>query len=196
MPLSIRLATPDDAAALLAIYEPIVRRTATSFELEPPTVSVMAQRIADYLTHAPWLVCERDSAVVGYAYASKHRERAAYQWTVEVSAYVHPAAQRQGIGRALYTSLCSLLRLQGFFNACAVITLPNFQSVTFHESLGFQPIGVMRHVGYKLGRWHDVGWWQLLLQPAVQAPSPLQPLAALIGTPPWHAALEAGVPPG
>ena len=173
---TIRLARPDDGAAVAAIYEPHVRASATSFELEPPTADAMRGRITSYLTHAPWLVCERDGEVAGYAYASKHRERLAYQWDVEVSVYVHERARRLGVGRGLYTSLFRLLVLQGFCNAYAGITLPNPDSVRLHESMGFTPVGVYSGAGYKLGAWHDVGWWQLALQPRADNPVAPRPL--------------------
>src|SRR5579862_9520011 len=146
--MTIRLAEPDDSAAVAAIYEPHVRASATSFELDPPTADAMRARIAAYLEHAPWLVCERDGGVAGYAYASKHRERLAYQWDVEVSVYVHERARRLGIGRGLYASLLKLLVLQGFFNAYAGITLPNRDSVALHESMGFTPVGVYSGAGF------------------------------------------------
>ena len=125
MTAMIRLATLDDASGVQAIYAPIVRETAISFELEPPTVAEMEQRIVKTLEHLPWLVCERRGNILGYVYASQHRTRAAYQWSVDVSVYVHPNARRLGVGQALYRSLFALLALQGFYNAYAGITLPN-----------------------------------------------------------------------
>ena len=172
MSATIRPATPEDAAAILAIYAPIVRETAISFEVEPPTLAEMAERIAQTLRHLPWLVCDRQGEVLGYVYASTHRARAAYQWSVDVTVYIQQEARRTGIGRALYTALFELLAGQVFFQCFAGITLPNPASVGLHESLGFQPIGVYRSVGYKLGAWHDVGWWQRDLQPGQRSPVP------------------------
>ena len=114
MPISLRRASADDAAEMLSIYAPIVRDSPTSFETEPPTLSEMQRRIATTLEYAPWLVCANANRVLGYAYASKHRERVAYQWSVDVSVYIDPAQRRSGIGRALYTMLLQILRLQGF----------------------------------------------------------------------------------
>lgn len=177
----IRLATPQDASAIQAIYAPYVRDTAISFEMVPPTVIEMAERIEKGLTFFPWLVCEREQGeIIGYVYASKHRERAAYQWGVDVTVYVHAAAQRGGVGRGLYSSLFALLRLQGFYNAYAGIALPNEPSVRLHESLGFVPIGIYHQTGYKLGRWHDVGWWELALQPHTENPLPPRPLPDIL----------------
>lgn len=161
----IRLAKAADADAIAKIYQPIVSGTAISFELEVPTVAEVERRIVSIASFAPWLVyASLDDQVLGYAYASKHRERAAYQWSVDVAVYIDETHRRQGIGRKLYTALSALLRVQGFYAAHAGITLPNAGSVALHESLGFRPIGVYRGVGYKLGKWHDVGWWQLSLR--------------------------------
>jgi phosphinothricin acetyltransferase len=193
MNTTIRLATVRDAEALLAIYAPIVAETTISFELEPPTPEEMQRRIEYTLPQYPWLVCEAAGELLGYVYASKHRERAAYQWSVDVSAYTHTRARRSGIGRALYTSLFALLRLQGFYNAYAGITLPNQASVGLHEALGFRPVGVYVTVGYKLGGWHDVGWWQLALHEHAGPPHPPTPFAALPRDAAWEAALEAGL---
>lgn len=188
----IRLARVEDAADIVVIYDPIVRHTAISFELEPPTVPLMQQRIVATLTQFPWLVYQRQGKVMGYVYASQHRSRAAYQWSVDVSVYIHPASRRTGVGRALYTALFRLLTLQGFYNAYAGITLPNAASVSLHEALGFEPVGAYRKVGYKLGAWHDVGWWQLRLRTDAAPVAPI-PLASLQqDTTPWQAALAAG----
>src|SRR4029079_16629726 len=119
----------------------------------------------------------RGNVILVCACASKHRERAAYQWSVDVSVYIHERARRQGVGRALYTSLFALLRLQGFYSAHAGISLPNRASVGLHEALVFQPVGVYRSVGYKRGAWHDVGWWQLALRERTGTPDPPRSLA-------------------
>jgi L-amino acid N-acyltransferase YncA len=171
MPPTIRLATERDAEPMLAIYAPIVRETIISFEVEPPTPDEMRRRIRDTLAELPWLVWDDEGKVLGYAYASRHRARAAYQWCVDVSVYVHPLARRGGIARALYQALFEILRRQGYVNAYAGIALPNPASVGFHEAMGFQPVGVYRGVGYKLGAWHDVGWWHLLLQKRPDSPA-------------------------
>jgi L-amino acid N-acyltransferase YncA len=138
--ITIRLATPADTTPILAIYTPIVQETVISFELEPPTLDEMAQRISQTLLRWPWLVAEDSSGLVGYAYASQHRTRTAYQWSVDVSAYVRPDLHRRGIGRALYAVLLRLLPLQGYYNAYAGIALPNPASVGLHEAMGFRPV--------------------------------------------------------
>jgi L-amino acid N-acyltransferase YncA len=171
----IRVATPRDARAVHEIYAPVVRDTVISFELEPPTVAEMERRIAATLAAFPWLVWEEGGRVAGYVYASRHKERAAYQWSVDVTAYVHPDFRRRGVGKALYLELLRVLRMQGFFTAYGGITLPNAASVALHESVGFSPFAVYRGVGYKFGRWHDVGWWQCRL--AELAAEPVAPRA-------------------
>jgi phosphinothricin acetyltransferase len=189
----IRLATAHDAAQIQAIYAPNVRDTAISFERVPPTVDDMRQRIVQTVEHFPWLVCDRQGIIQGYAYASAHRTRAAYQWSVDVSVYVHSQARRTGVGQAVYRSLFALLELQGFYNAYAGITLPNPASVSLHESLGFQPVGVYRQVGYKLGAWHDVGWWQLVLRQHAASPTPPATLQRLRMSSTWETALATGL---
>jgi L-amino acid N-acyltransferase YncA len=191
---TMRVALPDDAEAILAIYTPIVRETAISFEVEPPTCGEMQERIATTLRHLPWLVGERQGEVLGYVYASPHRARAAYQWSVDVSVYIHTQARRSGMGRALYHALFALLSLQGLYQCFAGITLPNPASVGLHEALGFQPVGVYQAVGYKLGGWHDVGWWQRALQPRPSLPTPPTAFGVLRQTSTaWEAALDAGM---
>jgi phosphinothricin acetyltransferase len=176
---AIRLATDADAAAVQAIYAPYVRETAISFETEPPTVDEIRRRIATVLEWAPWLVCGRDGAVVGYAYAGRFHARAAYQWTVEVTVYVDRAHRRAGVGRALYEALLEALRFQGFRTAVGIIAVPNPASVGLHERLGFRRDGLLAAVGHKHGRWHDVGWWTLVLQPLPDPPPPPRAWASL-----------------
>lgn len=191
---TIRLATEKDTEQILAIYAPLVYHTNRSFEIEPPTLPEMAQRIARTLERMPWLSCEIDGAVAGYAYANPHRLRAAYQWSVEVSVYVAEAHLRQGIARALYSSLFALLRLQGFYNAYAGIALPNRPAISLHQSLGFKPVGTYEAVTYKAGSWHDVAWWQLSLQAHSSTPTPPASFAATRQSEGWSAALASGLP--
>lgn len=187
---AVRLARPDDAAGLLDIYAPIVRDTAISFELEPPTVADFRGRIERTLAHAPWLVLD-DGGLQGYAYATRFRDRPAYQWTVETTVYVRDSARRRGVGRALMAALLRCLELQGFATALAVIALPNDASVRLHERLGFRSIGVFHRVGFKFGRWHDTGWWERPLREDAGAPPPPRPIEALLGTPAWDRAISS-----
>ena len=171
--MDIRLATLADAPAIAAIYRPYVEGTVISFELAAPPEGVMRERMARVLTRLPWLVCEEHGEPAGYAYASPHHDRAAYQWSVDVSVYLRQGMQRRGLGRALYSELFTLLVQQGYYTAFAGISLPNAASVGLHESFGFEPVGVYRNAGFKFGAWHDVGWWQ----------KPLRNYAAPIASP-------------
>jgi len=159
----IRMATTQDAAQILDIYAPFIENTVTSFELEVPTILEFSKRIEKYLLEAPWLVCEEDNQVIGYAYASPHRGRAAYQWNREVSVYVHKDHYRKGIARILYDALFQLLRVQGYGNALAGIVQPNEASERFHKSMGFQKVGTYKRIGFKLGAWRDVTWYDKFL---------------------------------
>ena len=163
--IRIRPAVEEDAAAVARVYAPYVEQTAISFEETTPAADEMAARIKKCRTRWEWLVAEIDGQVAGYAYGSQHRERSAYRWSVEVSAYVDRQHHRQGIGRALYEPLLAALADKGFCNAFAGITLPNEPSVGLHTAMGFLPIGTFRSIGWKFGRWHDVAWFQRTLRP-------------------------------
>jgi L-amino acid N-acyltransferase YncA len=167
----IRLATPEDAARIQAIYAPYCESTVISFEEEPPTVEEIRSRMDQAGERYPWLVAEEDGVVTGYAYAAPHRARAAYRWSCDVSIYLEHGARGKGTGRALYMELLPLLARQGFVNAHAGIALPNAASVALHESSGFTQVALYPHVGWKLGQWWDVGWWQLALaSPSTETP--------------------------
>jgi L-amino acid N-acyltransferase YncA len=169
----IRHADPElDAAACAAIYEPYVRGTVISFEEHPPDAAELSRRIEAISSRYPWLVAEDGGTVTGYAYASQHKDRAAYRWAADVAVYVTRGAQRRGIGRNLYETLFELLVAQGIRLVCAGITLPNQASVALHEAVGFERVGVYRRIGWKAGAWHDVGWWQRELVPPGSGPPP------------------------
>ena len=171
--MSLRLARAEDAEAIAAIYGPIVAGTAISFELAPPSPPEMRSRIESTLQRLPWLVSlDGRGRVNAYAYASRHRERAAYQWSVDTTVYVRQDSRGRGIGRDLYLALFEELVNLGYYQAFAGIALPNAPSVALHEAVGFKPLGVYRNVGFKLGRWHDVGWWQRTLQEPLGEPQP------------------------
>jgi L-amino acid N-acyltransferase YncA len=190
--VGIRFAEELDAAAIQAIYAPYCESSAVSFETKAPSVEEIVQRIHKISGQFPWIVGERDRRVIGYAYGSRHSERAAYQWSVDATVYVSPSAQRTGLGRALYTSLFRILALQGYYKAYAGITLPNSASVGLHEAMGFKPVGVYRGVGYKLGRWHDVGWWELSLRPESDEPPAPRSIQEIRCSRAVEEALEAG----
>src|SRR5205823_14506191 len=135
---------------------PSCESTAVSFEVVAPSTEEIADRIRTISAHFPWLVLDDNGIIAGYAYASRHRDRAAYGWSVDTAVYVSSSHRRCGVGRALYTTLFQLLRLQGYFKAYAGITLPNRASTGLHEAVGFKLVAVYRGVGYKHGVWHDV----------------------------------------
>jgi phosphinothricin acetyltransferase len=163
--LLIRDAEPErDAAACAAIYAPSVTTGVASLEERAPEPREFVDRMRIIQLTYPWLVAEIDGRVAGYAYASRHRERASYRWSADVTVYISADHHRRGVGRALYQALFGLLVRQGVHQACAGITLPNDASVRLHESLGFQPVGVYRNIAYKFGSWWSVGWWQKTLQ--------------------------------
>jgi phosphinothricin acetyltransferase len=169
---TIRLATRADAAAIAAIYAPYCESTVVSFEEIAPSAEEMARRIASVGATRPWIVLEQDSGVIGYAYASAHRK---------------------GAGRALYTTLFALLHRLGYRQATAGITMPNPASVALHMAFGFAPVGVYRDIGYKMGAWHDVGWYQAEIQPAAERPAEPRPICEIVNTPEWYGAFERGL---
>ena len=164
-----------DATACAAIYAPSVTHGVASLEEVAPDAAELGRRIVEVTARYPWLVAELDGVVAGYAYAGQHRVRASYRWSADVTVYVSAAHHRRGVGRALYTQLFTLLAQQGYYEACAGITLPNAASVALHESLGFRPVGVYRNIAFKFGAWRDVGWWQKTLREHVSNAPPAEP---------------------
>ncbi len=170
----IRVARATDAASILEIYAPYIVNTSFTFETEVPSIEAFAGRISSYLESWPWLVFEISGTIAGYAYATRHRERTAYQWCVESSVYIHDDFQKAGIATALYETLLEILQYQRLRNVYAGINLPNERSVTFHEKCGFEWFANYKNVGYKLGQWKTVGWWQKQLNE--YSKEPLAPL--------------------
>lgn len=178
----LRAATVDDAEAIAAVYAPYVRDTSISFELEPPSSDELVRRMLSE-PRLPWLVATRGEQVTGYAYASRHRSRAAYRWAVEVSVYLTPSEQGRGTARRLYEALFAELAALGYVSAYAGITQPNPASTRLHAGLGFTPVGVFRDVGFK-GGWHDVAWWQRALSPPPGQPQEPRPWTGTFGSSP------------
>ena len=170
--MKIRPANENDAKGILDIYAPYISDTSYTFESEVPSVSEFAARITSYLERWPWLVCEAEGKIAGYAYASRYRERIGYQWSIECSVYVHDDYLGKGVGFALYKPLFEILKEQGYRNVYAVINLPNERSVRFHEKFGFSYLTTYKNVGYKLGKWKNVGWWQLIINEYSHEPAP------------------------
>lgn len=165
-----------DAARLLEVYAPYVTNTAVTFEYEVPTPEEFGARVRAISADYPYLVCEADGVVRGYAYAHRQMERAAYQWNAELSIYLAREARGAGLGTSLYGALLALLERMGVRNAYGGVTLPNAASQRLHEKLGFALSGVWRHSGYKLGAWRDVGWFErpLGVAEADAKPAPLR----------------------
>lgn len=192
----LRLARPEDAAAIRDIYAPFVRETPATFTLEPPSVSELREKIRATREgdEYPWYVAEEapaghqtqsgdgsesEGSVVGYAYATPVRDRPAYRWSVETSIYVDPDHHRGGVGRRLYDRLFDTLRRQGYVSAYAVLGLPNPESEAFHEAYGFDHLADFPAAGYKLGAWRDVGWHRLELRTPPEDPDPPRPVSAV-----------------
>jgi phosphinothricin acetyltransferase len=188
---TIRLATAGDSDAILEIYAPYIRDTAISFETEVPTRGAFRQRVVSILEHYPYLVCEENGSIVGFAYASSYRERAAYRYDVSVSIYLRHDCQSRGVGSGLYDVLLDLLRRQGYYMAVSGITLPNEKSLRLHLRHGFREVGVTHNVGYKLGKWHDVLWMEKAIGDYAAEPGPIR-RSARFGrvqrTRPWSSA--------
>jgi L-amino acid N-acyltransferase YncA len=170
----IRSALSSDAERVLGIYREFVTQSAVTFETDPPDVDEMRARIQTALGGYAWLVFEEAPNILGYAYANRFHIRPAYRWSVEVSVYLGPRSQGKGIGRSLLDSLLDALVVRGYVNAFAGIALPNPASIRLFESRGFEQIALQKQVGFKLGRWHDVGWWQLRLAPATVPPPTIE----------------------
>ncbi|MCW6532449.1 MULTISPECIES: GNAT family N-acetyltransferase [Sphingomonas] len=172
--IAIRPARPEDAAAIAAIYAPYVLSGTVSFETDAPDARAMRARMSASDGLYPWLVATSgeggDAPVVAYAYAGRFRDRPAYRYVVESSIYVAGAVRGNGVGRLLYEALIDTLRAQGFTQAIGVISLPNDGSISLHEAVGFRRAGVYREIGYKQGRWIDVGFWQCELNDSVVPP--------------------------
>lgn len=166
-----------DAAACAAVYAPYVEGAGTSFEERPPPAGELAERIERVSARHPWIVAERGGRVIGFAYATSHRERPAYRWAAETSVYVAATEQRRGVGRELYEALLELLTRQGLYVACAGVTMPNEASVALHKAVGFELVGTYRRIGFKAGAWRDVTWWQrFLAEPGDGTPAePVEP---------------------
>jgi phosphinothricin acetyltransferase len=165
--ITIRPAVASDAVGHLAIYGPIVENTSISFELTPPTEDEIAARIISSNKKHRWLTADAEGIIAGYAYGNTHRARAAYDYSVEVSVFVHTDFRGQGLGRKLYRQLFDELSALGYYNAFAGVTLPNDASIALHESVGFQHIGTFPNIGFKFGTWCDTGWFHKQLKDGV-----------------------------
>ena len=192
MDASIRVATPSDAAAVRDIYAPFCESSAVTFEETPPTEAEMAERITSTLEEHPWLVCEIDGEVAGYAYAGPLRKRRAYQWVAELSVYIADFARRSGVGEALYESLFAVLERQGIRDGYAVTTLPNPATVGFHERLGFERLVDFPAMGYVENGWQDVAWWRYPIAEKSADPNQTRPFPSVREDDDFDELLEVG----
>jgi len=151
----IRLAEIEDARGILEIYAPYVSNTSLTLTSKIPTLEQVVQTMLDVKKHYPYLVCSKQDEVVGFAYAYRLSPHEAYSWNADLAIYIDPQFQNKGIATALYTALFQILKLQGFCNLYAVITIPNDASVALHQHFGFKELMVLKRSGFKLGRWHD-----------------------------------------
>ena len=161
--MTIRDARRSDVPAMLAIYAPFVEHTAVSFEYDVPTEAEFARRLEEHQAAFPWLVCEENGRVMGYAFAGRAFERAAYGWNAEISCYLAPELRGRGVGRRLYARIEEILTRLGYYKLFAVVTSANAPSVAFHHALGFRDAACFRNVGYKQGGWYDVLWLEKTL---------------------------------
>ncbi|MBA4409338.1 MAG: N-acetyltransferase family protein [Bacteroidota bacterium] len=194
MNATIRLAEQRDVPGILEIYTPFILHTAVTFEETVPDQESFWERIRGIMDELPFLVCEIDGRIAGYAYASDYRYRASYRWTKEVSVYVHPDFHRKKVAYALYTSLHEMVCYQGIANLLAIITMPNDSSVGFHEFFGYRKCGEFTKVGFKLNQWQNVGWFELFIQDETQAPKDqILRLNEIIGLPAFQEAIQKGL---
>jgi phosphinothricin acetyltransferase len=194
MKATIRLAEQRDVPGILEIYAPFIIDTSVTFEETVPDEESFWERIQGIMAELPFLVCEIDGRIAGYAYASGYRSRASYRWSKEVSVYIHPDFQRKRIAHALYTSLHEMVRFQGIANLLAIITMPNEPSVAFHEYFGYRKCAEFRNVGYKMGQWQNVGWFELFIQDENEAPKErILPLDEITGLPVFQEAIRKGL---
>ena len=177
--MNIRTATPADAPQLLHIYAPYVENTSITFEYEIPSVENFSERVRHTLEKYPYLVAEENGVILGYAYASAFKQRAAYDWSVETSIYIREDAGRKGIGTALYKALEKALALQNICNLCACIAYPNPASVSFHESFGYKTVAHFHSSGFKQNAWSDMIWMEKELCPHTIPPQPFIPFPEL-----------------
>ncbi|HLN71986.1 MAG TPA: GNAT family N-acetyltransferase [Prolixibacteraceae bacterium] len=190
----IRLAEERDVKGILEIYIPFILDTTVTFEETVPDEASFWKRMQDIMEELPFLVCEIDGRIAGYAYASGYRSRASYRWTKEVSVYIHPDFYRKKIGHALYTTLNEMVRYQGVANLLAIITMPNESSVAFHEHAGYTKCAEFSKVGYKMNQWLNVGWFELFLQDESLAPKErILPLKEIVNLPIFEEAIQKGL---
>lgn len=179
--MTVRFARAEDAPALLSVYAQYID-TPVTLETELPSAAEFRARVEEISSFYPYLVLEEEGKIVGYAYAHRQMERAAYGWNAELSVYLDGAHLSRGIGKKLYSALMEICALQGIKTVYAGVTLPNAQSEGLHESLGFHRLGVYRNTGFKNGAWHDVAWFEKQISPYDVPPAPVRPVTEIGGS--------------
>lgn len=169
----IRFAEIQDIPYILDIYKPFILDTAITFEYDVPTLAEFEARFLSVIQQCPWLVWEENGAILGYAYAHRAFERAAYQWAADLAIYLAPKAQGKGIGKALYTALEQLLSMQGYCLAYGVVTSANEKSCAFHEALGYEKRAEFPNCGCKFGNWYGTIWYEKRLRGGIPAHTPI-----------------------
>lgn len=190
MDITIRPAALQDCPAMQGIYSYYVQNTVITFELEPPPPAEFERRFTAFSAQFPWLVCELDGEIAGYAYAHKFHERSAYGWAAECTVYVKDGMHRRGIGRSLYACLLGILKLQGYQTAIGIICVPNENSEALHKYFGFSKQSEIKNVGYKLGKWRDVAWYSAPIGGYPTEPVPPLPIDKVSDTEEFRALLE------
>lgn len=191
--LEIRMAERKDVAGIIEIYKPYILDTAITFDETVPTEDEMWQRVQSIQAETPYLVCAIDETVAGYAYISGYRGRASYRWSKEISVYIHPSFRKKNMAHALYSALFDIARAQGICTLLAVITIPNEPSICFHEKLGFVKCAEYKNIGYKMGSWQTVGWWQLGLFDEKKEPGDIVPIEDVINSPLFSRVIQNGL---
>lgn len=174
-----RRATEDDVVPILAIYAPYVTDSAITFEYDVPSEEEFRQRIRTISTEYPYFVCESDGQIIGYAYAHRHMERAAYQWNAEISIYIRQGFTGKGLGKTMCQALIDLLRLQGIRNVFSCVTIPNERSAHLHHSMEFSTEGIFQNAGYKCGKWQTIAWFRKNIAPYTNEPAPFLPISRI-----------------
>ena len=178
--IKLRLALPQDAGRLLAVYAPYVLDSTITWEYTVPTRMEMEKRIEAHLADGfPWLVAEGESGILGYAYAGRMGQRRGFDWDAEISIYLSVDECGKGIGKALYAALLALLAKQGYCNCYALVTHPNPSSESFHKAMGFTQVGLLPKAGYKKGQWVDLCYYTMLICDLPQYPRRPLPLEGL-----------------
>lgn len=174
-----RRATEDDVVSILAIYAPYVTDSAITFEYDVPSEEEFRQRIRTISAEYPYFVCESDGQIIGYAYAHRHMERAAYQWNAEISIYIRQGFTGKGLGKTMCQTLIDLLRLQGIRNVFSCVTIPNERSAHLHHSMEFSTEGIFQNAGYKCGKWQTIAWFRKNIAPYTNEPAPFLPISRI-----------------